>query len=124
MCAECCAYGPIGRSTENVENAKAVARVAALRRYTPPIRPLTLEEAYEADHCYIEFDTKGSSEPRVVLLVMMTAKSQNKKRVEVLEFGEDEGYCRKLDCNDYGKTWRCWERKPTEQEMREAEWEK
>lgn len=95
-------------------------RVAELEK---PLEPMALDEAYEADYCYIEDNVKGSSEPHVVLLGMMTANSKNEKRVEIMEFGEDVDYCAKLSCEVYGKTWRCWPRRPTEAERKAAEWD-
>ena len=99
------------------------AKLAKYEKPLVPLKPMTLDEAYEADYCYIEDNVKGSSEPHVVFLGMMTANSRNEKRVEIMEFGEDVDYCVKLSCEAYGKTWRCWSRRPTEEERKAAEWD-
>lgn len=120
-CTKCGAQGPF-ESWNTAEGAKEAARAAALRRYTPPLKPMTLEEAYEAEYCYLEHDTKGM-DTQIVMLGMMSTNARNESRVEILEFGEDADYCGKLECSDYGKTWRCWERKPTDEERSAAGWE-
>jgi hypothetical protein len=96
---------------------------AKVAEYEKPLKPMTLEEACWADHCYIEYNIKGSSEPQVILLGMMTANSKNEKHVEIMEFGEDVDYCVKLNCEVYGEEWRCWSRRPTDEERKAAEWD-
>lgn len=120
-CSYCHACGPQRRGLQK-EETSAAARAAAIRRYTPPLKPMTLEEAYEAEYCYLEHDTKGM-DTQIVMLGMMSTNARNESRVEILEFGEDADYCGKLECSDYGKTWRCWSRKPTDEERSAAEWE-
>lgn len=119
-CENCKSNSPIAWG-ENYDEALKTATEYAMRRY-PPIKPMTLEEAYEADHCYLEYDTKGMS-TIVVLLGMMSTNARNKSRVEILEFGEEADFCTKLECADYGRTWRCWKREPTDEERSAAEWE-
>ena len=104
VCKECDAYAPSGDSEKN-------AIAAALRRYTPPIKPLTLEEVSEhvKDHdaaplWYQEIHSDLNSE-----WVLADTVSQ---------------WIIEKYVSWYGKTWRCWERKPTEEEMEAAAWEK
>ena len=91
------------------EEAADIIKAAAIRRYEPPIRPLTLEEV-----------------ERIVF-----SKDLNDERPMYLEDADgDNGWtscslmtymCRTLR-DDYGKTWRYWPRKPTEEERKEAKW--
>lgn len=121
-CTECAAQGPFARASTRDKAIKAAA-AAALRRHTPPAKPLTLEEAYGADHCYLEHDAKGTCEPRIVSLGMMQINARNQSCVEILEFGEDEIWCDVIECAEYGRTWRCWARMPSKEERRTAKWE-
>ena len=125
-CAECynddCGVnGPYVIEYPTEEEAIAEALNRALRRYEPPIRPLTLWEARNADYCYFESNTKGTS-TQVVLLGMDKAVGRD-IYVELLEFGEDVEYCEYANLEGYGKTWRCWPRKPTDEEREACEWE-
>lgn len=120
-CLLCGAKGPAGWGSTNRE-AEEVARAAALRRFTPPIKPMTLEElmaAYDAreDHVW-----PYEARPPFLFLDSHIVANDNcwipwclvREMVET-------GY-RKYTRESYGKTWRCWERKPTDEERGAAEW--
>ena len=96
---------------------------AKIAEYKKPLVPLTFEEAYGADYCYIEFSVQEIPRPYVVMIGSMTANGENKKIVRIYEFGEDVERCLKLRGEDYGKTWRCWPRKPTDEERKAAKWD-
>lgn len=96
---------------------------AKLAESEKPQVPLTFEEAYGADYCYIEFSAQEIPRPYVVMIGSMTANGENKKIVRIYEFGEDVERCLKLRGEDYGKTWRCWPRKPTDEERKAVKWD-
>ena len=107
----CGAEGPIVVEFESEQEAIKAARAAAMYRYTPPLKPMTFEEverlAYSASlddemPLYLE-DVEGDNEWEISY------------RLRRLCFNAK---------NEYGKTWRCWSRKPTYVERRRAEWEK
>ena len=96
----CEAEGPIVVEFESEQEAIKAARAAALRRYTPPLKPMTLEEATERRSVWYE---KIGFEPR-----------------EIREYGLGLTPPRE----NYGVTWRCWLHKPTDEERNAVEWEK
>ena len=121
--SECNARSPMTKWHDTEEKAIENARAAALRRYTPPIKPMTLEElmaAYDAreDHVW-----PYEARPPFLFLDSHIVANDNcwipwclvREMVET-------GY-RKYTRESYGKTWRCWERKPTDEERSAAEWE-
>lgn len=106
-CHKCGASGPVQSSFEE-KNAEEAARAAALRRYTPPHRPLTLEEVMACDDDRPMFnELKGRSDfvrgwGRIAKVMC-------------------QGYYRK---REYGIEYRWWpDRKPTDEERSAAEWE-
>lgn len=95
------------------------AREAALHRAEPEMRPLTLEEVRahcakgpDAEPLYIEF-SRRTTLSRWILV------SPN------IECNEPATVTRYIDIweQDYGKTWRCWPRKPTPEQMAAEKWE-
>ena len=106
LCQECFAKSPdvewpMGLPKEQFD---MLNKAAALRRYTPPIKPMTLEETKNASEwAWIEDKifacTSGYHSPDGV-----------------------RGWAKALK-ESYGKTWRCWERKPTDEERSAAGWE-
>ena len=109
-CKGCGANGPRVRSLCGGETVLGEARAAALRRYTPPIKPMTFEEVERI----VRSDNIDDETP----LYLEDVYGHN-----CWEISYKMTYmCRALK-DDYGKTWRCWERKPTEEERSAAEWE-
>ena len=114
-CLFCSALSPIVYG-ETEEAAREWAKTAALRRYTPPIKPMTLEELITTDgEVYMDgkYNTKtwacrcfGNCSSKTVTVYYITMDA------EVLNF------------ESYGRVWRCWERKPTDDERGAVEWEK
>ena len=109
---DCGAEGPMIQEAENKETGIGSARAAALLRYTPPIKPMTLEEALERLTVWREYQDE-----------------QETKAVIIKEYWngnlELRGYylfIEKPERHLYGKEWRCWERRPTDEERRAAEW--
>lgn len=112
VCRKCGAHGPV--SIEGTELAYA----ATLRRYEPPCRPLTLEELEADSYCYPCWIEDAIYRPLFP---------------EVLD-KDSTGYFGKIDAanhkmvdyfmpKEYGKTWRCWPRRPTDAEREAAGWE-
>lgn len=104
-CESCGWESPTGWGDTKKE-AEEAARAAALRRYEPPIRPLTLEE----------FKEYAGSRPALV-----EDKDQSMNNAWV--FPEQVDRLLEYIGHRYGKTWRCWPRKPTEQEREAYGWE-
>ena len=107
---------PLGK---NLYDSEDEAYAAAIRR--PLQKPLTLKEACE------------SEEPCVY---METIDSDAIEAVRVIEDGKnaygETTYCTYMLDDDnlnweaerrYGKTWRCWATKPSEEERSAAKWE-
>ena len=102
-CRHCEAMTPAayGRTPEEAMNAFFAA---ALRRYEPPCRPLTPEEIdpEKYQNLFIEYRNNSCSGWECASYL----------RSGTFLYGDT-----------YGKTWRCWPRKPTEAERKAAGWE-
>lgn len=103
-CRECNATGP-------TEKTPVEAFSAALHRAEPENRPLTLNEVktrckrpLEADPLFLEFKREGNRCRWTLGTIVKT-----------LEATELTG--------DYGKSYRCWPRKPTPEQMQAEKWE-
>lgn len=112
FCRECGVYTPKRSTPEE-------ALSAALHRAEPEMRPLTLEEVKahcakgpDAEPLYIEFSHRTTLSRWILV-------SPN------IECNEPATVTRYLDIweQDYGKTWRCWPRKPTPEQMAAEKWE-
>ena len=117
MCGKCGATSP-KRWAISQDAVRTQSEAAALRRYTPQIKPMTLEEATGAEDP-VWFESTGN-----VLCVCDCAFTPDMDggAVEVYMMGR-KGYSLLLS-RQYGKTWRCWSRKPTDEERSAAGWEK
>lgn len=101
--SECNARGPMTKWHDTEEKAIENARAAALRRYTPQIKPMTLEEVKDL---------------RVGTLVWSE---------HIPKWRADDGMCvyNGNPGDGYGRLYRYWAgRKPTDEERSAAEWEK
>ena len=115
-CRKCGAQGPVEYRSHGPA-AEEAARAAALRRYNPPLKPMTRQELPRRYlmPCWIE--QRGEDAFPDLLdkdSVGFYGKFENLNARET-------NY---LFYAQYGKTWRCWERKPTKEEMEAAGWEK
>ena len=124
QCPKCGACSPkIVRNCleKRAEELDKETEAAALRRYTPLIKPMTIEDImrvrYETAAFWIEFAGTYKEEPACHWYLWSGLLGYSAKVV---------GYCEPwfLPMADYGKTWRCWERKPTDEERGAAGWEK
>lgn len=112
FCRECGVYTPKRSTPEE-------ALSAALHRSEPEMRPLTLEEV--KSHC-----AKGpDAEPLYIEFSRRTTLSRWILVAPNIECNEPATVTRYLDIweHDYGKTWRCWPRKPTPEQMEAEKWE-
>lgn len=112
----CQSIGPTVTGYETMAEARAAALAAAQARYLPPNRPLTLDEVKA--HCkggasamplWVEFDDGISGWVRIA------PKSQGCELEYVSDFVD-------LMWQQYKKSWRCWLKKPTQEEMDAAGW--
>ena len=112
-CRECNATGP-------TEKTPVEAFSAALHRAEPEMRPLTLEEIYakiddeDWNVVWIEGTDSQKAEPMCPYY-----KEENKIVFCAPPFVRvwEETISR------YGKSWRCWPRKPTPEQMAAEKWE-
>ena len=113
QCLECNAKGP-------TENTPVEAFSAALHRAEPEMRPLTLEESdakredEDGNVVWIEGPDSQKAEPMCPYY-----KEENKIVFCAPPFVRvwEETISR------YGKSWRCWPRKPTPEQMAAWKWE-
>lgn len=113
-CRECNATGP-------TEKTPVEAFSAALHRAEPEMRPLTLEEIYakiddeDWNVVWIEGPDSQKAEP-----MFPYYKEENKIVFCAPPFVRvwEETISR------YGKSWRCWHRKPTREQTAAEKWEK
>ena len=120
FCAKCQCSSPIMfGNTREESRAKAIA--AALNRCTPFLKPLTWHEAIddEDDH-YLEI--KGDEYIDVALLQSAFATEGKIANCDKAVFTTHSEDGLTLLAVDYGKTWRCWTRRPTEEERKAAKW--
>lgn len=82
----------------------------------PLQKPLTLEEVKEQVSVWIEYSEKVKF-MRCTEPVLYICSGGGKSCF-------DEGYSEqfRLENKEYGEMWRCWERKPTDEEMSAAKW--
>lgn len=91
------------------------------RRAEPENRPLTLEEVVERilddDWNFVWVEWLGAVAPE-----QMCPWQKVKKHIVFLNLGR-EMYEVNINIVGYGKTWRCWPRKPTPEQMAAEKWE-
>lgn len=112
LCAACEATSPMGTSKE-------AALSAALRRAEPENRPLTLEEIIA------ELENKELDVVWVECTVLMAAVPMcpNHRHGDTAFFFVPLVQTCTAILSNYGKTWRCWPRKPTPEQMAAEKWE-
>nr|DAZ32757.1 MAG TPA: Dam-replacing family [Caudoviricetes sp.] len=113
-CWECNATGP-------TEKTPVEAFSAALHRAEAEMRPLTLEEIWEAvddedwNFVWLEYNLSSYT-------LQIIPQHRSKTYFYFLIPGVDEGG-RKEPIVEINKEWRCWPRNPTPEQMAAAEWE-
>jgi hypothetical protein len=135
-CMTCESTSPRIEFPGDTANDEIIERLqaAAMRRAEPKNRVLTLEEARNA-----EVDTFGTAmhwlELKIrpyrcegeeikcaVLSVSIFFEDESEDGVQDVMYsctGEPDAW---LHQRDYGRSWRCWLRKPTKEEMEETPW--
>lgn len=78
-------------------------------------RLLTMEEAADAEICWIEVRSRRGAEPGKVRIYREDDYSAFINRL--LPFVNEN-----MPQHEYGEHWRCWSRRPTEKQMRETKW--
>lgn len=119
-CEKCLSEAPAKNCGYTEEEAKEIALSAALHRAEPEMRPLTLEEVVERildddwNFVWIEGPDSQKAEPMCPYY-----KEGNKIALCAPPFVRlwEETISR------YGKSWRCWPRKPTSEQMAAEKWE-
>lgn len=119
-CRECNATGP-------TEKTPVEAFSAALHRAEPEMRPLTLDEALELGEdddsiVYIEsrrFGGCGWYKPCSIICDSSEAGQKN----EIHFYEPGNNLPEFWPEAEYGKSWRCWPRKPTPEQMTAEKWE-
>lgn len=112
-CRECNATGP-------TEKTPVEALSAALHRAEPKMRPLTLNEIYaklydeDWNVVWIEGPDSQKAEPMCPYY-----KEENK----IIFCAPPFVRVWKETISRYGKSWRCWPRKPTPEQMAAEKWE-
>lgn len=113
FCRECGVYTPKRPTPEE-------ALSAALHRAEPEIRPLTLEEIIaelgnkELDVVWVEC---------TVLMGAMPMFPSHRHGDTAFFFAPLTRRACTETLSNYGKTWRCWPRKPTPEQMAAEKWE-
>lgn len=118
-CWSCGSMGPDGSETEET------ARAAALKRYRPIQKPLTVEELREMPlfaWVWIEILTPSAFDDFFV-------KAKSAYYGKQLDYSNGEAFCcgypgigYSYDYCDYGKTWIALQHEPTDEERKAAKW--
>lgn len=123
-CPECKARGPrvfiktgaLCMTERNLRTAEHAILNAARCRYIKPARPMLLKDAAMLDLVYVEMKTEsGQIQP------VAAVYADNHTHCKLWRIATERPYYFKIA--QYGKTWRCWERVPTEEERKAAAWE-
>lgn len=126
-CENCRSVGPSKSNCYTEKDAEESALSAALHRAEPEMRPLTLEEVLELGKdedsiVYIEsrrFGRRGWCQPCAI--IFNSSAEGQKNEIHFYEPGNElPDFWPEAE---YGKTWRCWLRKPTAEEMESEKWE-
>lgn len=117
-CENCLSVGPSKSNCYTEEEAKEVAASAAIHRAEPENRLLTLEEIIEKLEDE-EWNVVWMECPEQRVTVPMCPQYRE---------GDTIICCAPLtQCkgklSNYGKSWRCWPRKPTPEQMAAEKWE-
>lgn len=106
---------------QNKEETERKLYTAAQRRYVPPIKPMTPEEIrqhYDSDHSSIGAQA-----------LYIESKDVDWGYWAIIDYYAEELCAVWSACGDmfhgcdYNRTWRCWARRPTDEERAAAAWE-
>lgn len=124
-CPRCDSRSPAYRKPntldiQEIHKMEGKAKVAAIMRFSPRLKPLTWDEATEDDY-YLEI--KGEDYIDIALLQGAFATNGKIMPCDNAHFKTHDNDDLKLLGVDYGKTWRCWSRRPSEAERDAAKWD-
>ena len=127
ICNKCHSTGPYANECQEKSYAEEVALAYTLHRAEPENKPLTLEEVMELGKdedsiVYIEsrrFGRRGWCQPCAI--IFNSSAEGQKNEIHFYEPGNElPDFWPEAE---YGKTWRCWPRKPTLEQMATEKWE-
>ena len=121
ICSKCGCAAPMGKNPE-------AALSAALHRAEPEMRPLTLDEVLELGKdddsiVYItdrHWEECGWHQP---VSITYDSATFEEKRQDLHFYEPANDYPEFWPKAEYGKSWRCWPRKPTPEQMAAEKWE-
>lgn len=119
ICKECYSMGPLASECEEKSYAEEMALVYTLHRTEPEMRPLTLEEIIA------ELENKGWDVVWMECQALRDAVPMcpsHRRGDEAFFLAPYIRACTEALSN-YSKTWRCWPRKPTPEQMAAEKWE-
>lgn len=122
QCVTCESASPRIEFIGNMSQTTIEKRLQAMssRRVEPKNRVLTLEEIIKAGVVWLE----GKPLPIMVPAIVYGEASDDANSYKTcIAFTERCGEINDYPVYDYGKHWRCWLRKPTEEEMEGTPWE-
>lgn len=106
-------YDPMFRVAHDDEFSQYAVDALALLKAQEP-RVMTLDELSEKTDVWFESLVYDTIDPA------LSSGSYDDGTVGLMTLGEELFY---LDEADYGKTWRCWTSRPTDEQREEAKWE-
>ena len=120
ICKECYSMGPLASECEEKSYAEEVTLVSALHRTEPEMRPLTLDEIY----------AKIDDEDWNVVWIEGPDSQKAEPMCPYYKEGNKIVFCAppfvrvwEENISRYGKSWRCWPRKPTPEQIAAEKWE-
>ena len=115
LCPKCSATSPSANTAED-------AYTAAMRRWKEPNRVLTLGEVQNLAYVDYEQQQVLSGEYRLAdALFPCVVVHESLSKIGILEL-YDGANMRLIEKAIYGKKWRCWLRKPTQEEREAVAW--
>lgn len=94
------------------------ARVAELEKPLEPMEPLPEVQIYGCEPVWLEMRAE-CDEPRIADISISFVNPA--ERAEIAFIGQTRRAHLRFDY--YGKTWRCWPRRPTDEERKAVEWD-
>ena len=118
LCRTCESRAP---RIENIDidaaDMKAAALTAAMQRWVEPLKPLELHEVTGSEEPCVFLESRGYTPIKACDCVI----SANVREVDVMMINGREPWVAPM--SEYGKSWRCWARCPTDAEREAVAWE-
>ena len=121
-CPEGCPYYEACQKYENLVVFQPLMRDAleALKAQEP--RALTLEEVKNSEVVYLEDYSDPDYGESSIIRPAINVEVKNGRIFMLDSIAWDEGYIVNSD-DDYGKEWRCWNSRPTDEQRKAVKWE-